>query len=270
MRLRGVPAPSQSPDQPCLLPSPPVAEGETGFPAAHHPARTFHRTTPRRPSERKPHERPNDAAAAADLHAADPRRAPPRRAADRVASRRRRHPPHDLPRVGRALAPHGQRDCRDGRALRRSRRHARLERLPSHGAVLRGQWFGRGAAHAESATAPRPGGVDRRPRRRPGAVLRPDLPAADRGHRLAREDDQDVRRDDRPRAHAGIEQGAGPVELRGADRGCQRRLHVAQFRREHRELAVLHVGHHRQPEGRAVQPPLDDAAHLCGGVARLR
>ena len=46
------------------------------------------------------------------------------------------------------------------------------------------------------------------------------------------------------------------------------RLQLAQLRREHRQLAVLHLGHHRQPEGRAVQPPLDRAAHLCRGAAR--
>ena len=185
-------------------------------------------------SERKSHERTNDAAAAADLHAAHPCRAAPRRAADRVAPRRGRHPPHHLPRAGRALAPHGQRARGAGRQVRRPRRHAGLERLPPHGAVLRGVGLGRGAAHAQPAPAPRPGGLDRRPRRRPGAVLRPDLPAADRGHRLAREDDQGVRRDDRPRAHAGIEQGARPAVLRGADRRRQRRLHVAELRREHR------------------------------------
>ncbi len=42
-----------------------------------------------------------------------------------------------------------------------------------------------------------------RPRRRPGSVLRPHLPAAGRSHRVARQDHQDLRRDDRPRAHAG-------------------------------------------------------------------
>ena len=46
------------------------------------------------------------------------------------------------------------------------------------------------------------------------------------------------------------------------------RLRLAGVRREHRLVAVLHLGHHRQPEGRAVQPPLDGAAHLRRGAAR--
>ena len=35
------------------------------------------------------------------------------------------------------------------------------------------------------------------------------------------------------------------------------------LRRAHRRLALLHVGHHRPAEGRALQPPLDGAARLC-------
>ena len=151
---------------------------------------------------------------------------------------------------------------------RRPRRHAGLERLPPHGAVLRGQRLGRGAAHAEPAAARRPGGVDRRPCRRPGAVLRPDLPAADRGDRRTREDHQGLRRDDRPRAHAGRQHGAEPAVLRRARRSGFRRLRLAAVRRADRIVALLHVGHDRQSEGRAVQPPLDDAAHLRRGAAR--
>ncbi len=48
----------------------------------------------------------------------------------------------------------------------------------------------------------------------------------------------------------------------------ERRLRVARVRREQRLVALLHVGHHRQPEGRALQPPLDAAAHLRGGASR--
>ena len=39
----------------------------------------------------------------------------------------------------------------------------------------------RRAAHHQPAPVPRPDRLHRRPRRRPGAVLRPDLPAAGRG-----------------------------------------------------------------------------------------
>jgi 3-(methylthio)propionyl---CoA ligase len=46
------------------------------------------------------------------------------------------------------------------------------------------------------------------------------------------------------------------------------RYDLARVRREHRQLAVLHQRHHRQPQGRAVQPPLDGAAHLRRRAAR--
>ena len=87
---------------------------------------------------------------------------------------------------------------------------------------------------------------------------------------VAREDDQGLRRDDRPRPHARRRAGKvpEPAVLRGADRRRERRVRLARVRREHGVVAVLHVGHDRQPEGRAVQPPLDDAAHLRGGAAR--
>ena len=50
--------------------------------------------------------------------------------------------------------------------------------------------------------------------------------------------------------------------LRGADRGRERRLRVAAARRVDRGGALLHLGHDRQPEGRAVCAPLDGAARL--------
>ena len=52
------------------------------------------------------------------------------------------------------------------------------------------------------------------------------------------------------------QQGAQAAVLRGLDRRRQRPLRLAPVRREQRLVAVLHVGHHRQPQGRAVQPPL--------------
>ena len=85
----------------------------------------------------------------------------------------------------------------------------------------------------------------------------------------AREDDQGLRRDDRPRATC-RRQRRCPNLLCYEDLidGAVDRLRLAGVRREHRLVAVLHVGHHRQPEGRAVQPPLDGAAHLRGRAAR--
>ena len=221
---------------------------------------------PGAPRHQRTHEL-DDAAAAADLLPTRACRAPPRRAGSGVAARRRRHPPHELQGAGVAIAPHGQGLGRIGCEAGADGGHAGLERLPPHGAVLRGVGQRRGAAHAEPAPAPRPGGVHRRPCRGPGAVLRHELPAADRSRGLAREDDQALRRHDRSRAHAGELESAEAAVLRGAARRAGRPLRLAAVRREHRQLAVLHLGHHRQPEGRAVQPPLDLAARAGRGHA---
>ena len=129
----------------------------------------------------------DDAAAAADLVAADARRAPPRRAGDRLAPRRRRHPPLHLPRAGRSARaawptrwPRSACSFGDRVATLAWNGYRHME---LYYAVSR---LGRGAAHAQPAPAPRPDRLDRRPRRGPGAVLRPDLPAAGRGDRRAR------------------------------------------------------------------------------------
>ena len=55
--------------------------------------------------------------------------------------------------------------------------------------------------------------------------------------------------------------------LRHADGGGRRRLRLAQFRREHRQRAMLHIRNDRPAEGRAVQPPLHGAARLCDRAA---
>ena len=156
-----------------------------------------------------------------------------------------------------------------GIALRRPRRHAGLERLPPHGAVLRGVGLGRGAAHAEPAPASRPGGLDRRPCRRPGPVLRPDLPAAGRGRGLAREDHQGLRRDDRPRAHAGRQRRARPAVLRGADRRRQRRVRLAEFDENTASSLCYTSGTTGNPKGALYSHRSTRAAHLRGGAARF-
>ena len=74
---------------------------------------------------------------------------------------------------------------------------------------------------------------------------------------------QGLRRDDRPRAHAGA-RCAQPALLRGAGRRAVRRLRVAGVRRADGVVAVLHVRHDRQSEGRALFAPLDGAALVRG------
>jgi acyl-CoA synthetase (AMP-forming)/AMP-acid ligase II len=109
--------------------------------------------------------------------------------------------------------------------------------------------------------------LHRQPRRRPLRLLRPDLPAADRealaphckGVKgwVAMTDE----------AHM-PESSLEPAVLRGTAGGAEGRLRMAGVRREHRVLAVLHLGHHRQPEGRALLAPLDGAARLRRQPAR--
>ena len=55
--------------------------------------------------------------------------------------------------------------------------------------------------------------------------------------------------------------------LRGMDRRGRRRFRLEELRREHRGRHVLHLRHHRQPQGRALLAPLERAARLHGGAA---
>ena len=72
---------------------------------------------------------------------------------------------------------------------------------------------------------------------------------------------------DRAHLPAGL-QDPQPAGLRGADRRQARHLRLAGVRRAHRLVALLHLGHDRQSEGRALSPPLDRAACLRRGAAR--
>jgi hypothetical protein len=143
-----------------------------------------------------------------------------------------------------------------------------MERLPAPGTVFRRLRSGAGAAHDQSSTAPGADRLDRQPCRRQGLVLRPDLPAPGRGHRRALPDRAALGVDVRPGPYAGREQDPGPALLRGAARQWLRHLRLAGVRREHGVVHVLHVGHDRPPQGRAVQPPVDGAALPGRGAAR--
>ncbi len=203
--------------------------------------------------------------------AADPRGAPPRRAGGGLAPRRRRHPPLHLPRPGaRARAAWPTRwpraACSFGDRVAtlawNGYRHMELYYAVSgSGAVLHTLnprlhpdqvvWI---ADHAEDQVLffdltflPLVEAIAGRVK-----TIKAFVAMTDRAHMPA------------------ATQAAEPAVLRRADRERLARLRLAQLRREHRQLAVLHLGHHRQPQGRAVQPPLDGAAHLRRGAARQR
>ena len=75
-------------------------------------------------------------------------------------------------------------------------------------------------------------------------------------HRRAR--DRDDRRRGQP---AGCGQGQA-VRLRIVHRAARGGVRLARPRRAQRKLALLHLRHHRQPEGRALQPSVERAARL--------
>ena len=115
-----------------------------------------------------------------------------------------------------------QRADRPGRAARRPRRHAGVERLPAHGAVLRRVGHGRRAAYGQSAPVPRAARIHHQPRRRHGPVLRPELRGAGGKAAAAADERARLRADDRPRAHARMRHPR-PAVLRGPARGAVRR-----------------------------------------------
>ena len=160
--------------------------------------------------------------------------------------------------VARALAPGRQCAGRHEPAVFRPRGHAGLERLPPPGAVLRRQRLRPRAAHHQPAPASRPDRLDRQPRRRPGPVLRPDLPAAGAGGACPLPDHPAVRGAVRRRQAAGRQRHPQPRELRGLDRRPAHRLRVAELRRELGFEHVLHERHHgqsRRPRSTAIAPP---------------
>ena len=107
------------------------------------------------------------------------------------------------------------------------------------------------------------------PRRRPGAVLRQDLRSV--GESTGAElSTVQTSRHDRPRAHA-----RGPRDrcrstavLGRVHRLAVHPLRLARVRRAQRVVAVLHLGHHRQPERCSLLASFDDAAHADDSRAR--
>ena len=207
--------------------------------------------------------RPDDGLAADDL-VADPACGPlPRRHRDRLAHDRRTDPPLHLPRRAPPRAPARPR----ARRAWASRRASASARSP-------------GTAIATSSSTTRVSGM--------GAVIHtinPRLFLDQLAYIVNHAEDRLVFFDLTflplveklaphcpgvttwialtDRAHMPQSALAGPALLRGSARGRERRLRLARVRREHRGRAVLHVGHDRQSEGRAVQPPLDGAARVC-------
>ena len=120
--------------------------------------------------------------------------------------------------IHRPLEAGRQRADRAGRAARRPRRDAGVERLPAHGAVLRRVGHGRRAAHGQPAPVPRAARIHHQPRRRHGPVLRPELRGAGGEAAAAAEERARLRGDDRSRAHARVCDPRLAV-LRGSARG---------------------------------------------------
>ena len=145
------------------------------------------------------------------------------------------------------------------RRPRRQGRHPGLERLPPPGALLRRLGHGRGAAHRQPEALHRADRLHRQPCRGPGAVRRPDLRAAAGRHRRPAGHGRACRGDDRRSTHAG-DLARQRLLLRDPARRRERGLCVARLRRTGRVLALLHLGHDGQSQGRALQPPLDPAA----------
>ena len=152
-----------------------------------------------------------------------------------------------------------------GVRTRRPGRHAGLERLPPLRALLRRLRHGGGDPHHQPAAVRAADRAHRRPCRGPGAVRRPDLRAACRASAWAASPPSHCRGgDDRSRAHAGVglPPGIGAPRLRGPAGRGGRGLRLARARREPGGSAVLHLGHDRPAEGRALQPPLDRPPRL--------
>ena len=167
-------------------------------------------------------------------------------------------------RPGQAARQRAARRAR--RRAGRSDRDARLERPPPRRALLRGRRHRRDLPHRQPAPVPRPDRLHRRACRGPLPVHRRDVPAAARAAGAPA---------DEPAGHLRARRGGGPAgdrargpRLREPDRRPSGGTRMAELRRDHRLRPVLHLGHHRQPQGRALPPPLHGAARARDRAAR--
>ena len=167
---------------------------------------------------------------------------------------RRRAAALDLGRDRRARRPPARRPRADADRRRRPRGHLRPQPPSAPGADAGGARGGRGAEPGEHAPDRRAGGLDPEPLDGPGAVRR--------------------RRADRaagPRARPARVRRAGGRDrrrVRGAAGGRRARPLAGGRRRGRRAGALLHVGHRRRPQGRAVLAPLDDPARAVADHGR--
>jgi hypothetical protein len=178
-----------------------------------------------------------------------------------------RHPPLYLQGCPPPLAPTGAGAAVARRQGRGPRRHAGLEHPSPFRDLFRRLGHGRDLPHHQSAPVPRADFLHRQPRRRPRHLLRREFRRPDRGPGAALPRRQGLGRALRPRGNAG-QRDPQPALLRGTAGGAEGRLRVAGVRREHRVLAVLHLGHHGQPQGCALLAPLHGAACLRFQPAR--
>ena len=168
-------------------------------------------------------------------------------------------------RTARAAPRQGAASAR--RRDERPRRHARLERLPAFRDLLRALPASGAVIHTIN------------PRLFPDQIAYIANHAEERSssstspsRRSSRSSPRSCKavkalgRDDRSRAHAEGEHPESAV-LRGADRRPRTTGSNGRRSTSDRGLPLLHLGHDRQSEGRALLAPLDDAARLRGGAA---
>ena len=186
--------------------------------------------------------------------------------AGRLALGRRADPHDELRRDPQARAEGGAAARERRHQARRPRRHAGLEHLAASRSLVRHPRHRRDLPHRQSAAVPRPDLLDRQSCRGPHDVRRSDVPADPGKARRRADDHRALRRADRRRAHAG-DHAEERRRLRGMDRRGRRRFRLEELRREHRGRHVLHLGHHRQSQGRALLAPLQRAALDDGGAA---